>query len=146
MFRDKWTPPPRLRDREPAPLPTPPIRRSVYAPVEVSAAVPKEQRIEHEGYRRLVAAMPCKACRREGYSQAAHVPTDGKGIKHDDRLTFALCCTRPGVTGCHVEYDQYRMFPSDKAREIGRQWAAETRAEIEAAGLWPQNLPRWGDA
>lgn len=136
---------PKLRDREPgtiAPLSKPPN----YAGGVTGRSIAKDAPIEHEGYRRLVAALPCKACRREGYSQAAHVPPDGKGIKHDDRLTFPLCCTRLGVTGCHVDFDQYRMFPSDKAREIGRQWAAETRAEIEAAGQWPQNLERWSDA
>ena len=77
-----------------------PVVSGVYAPVGVSAARPKQNAIEHEGYRRLVAAMPCKACGIEGYSQAAHVPPDGRGIKQDDREIFALCCTRSGINGC----------------------------------------------
>lgn len=146
-FAAPWTPPPRMRDREPPPAPTVrPIARSVYAPVTVSAARPKQNAIEHEGYRRLVAAMPCKACGIEGYSQAAHVPPDGKGIKQDDRLTFALCCVRPGIPGCHQDFDQYRMFSSAEARIVGRMWAAETRQSIEAAGTWPANLPKWTEA
>ena len=28
----------------------------------------------------------------------------------------------------------------------GKQWAAETRAEIEAAGEWPKRLPKWEPA
>lgn len=51
--------------------------------------------------------------------------------------------TRPGVTGCHVEYDQWRMFPRAMAVEVGMRWAMETQAEIEADGTWPARLPRW---
>lgn len=91
--------------------------------------VPKENLVRSEPYRRLVASLPCRACGLEGYSQAAHVPTDGKGMKASDDEIFPLCCTRPGVVGCHTEYDQYRMFPdSQETRRVGRQWAAETRA------------------
>jgi len=105
-------------------------------------ARPKQALTRSEPYRRLVAAMPCRACRVEGYSQAAHAHQGGKGIKADDRETFALCCTRAGIPGCHADFDQYRMFPKEQARIMGAAWAADTRKAIAAAGMWPKNLPR----
>jgi len=105
-------------------------------------ACPKQDVVRSEPYRRLVAVKPCKACGIQGYGQAAHVPPDGKGIKQDDRETFSLCCTRPGMTGCHVEFDQYRMFSHELAVTVGRAWAADTRRQIIAEGNWPKDLPR----
>ncbi|MFN5350005.1 MAG: hypothetical protein ACK5A0_10770 [Polaromonas sp.] len=105
-------------------------------------AQPKTEAVRSEAYRRLVAAMPCKACHIEGYSQAAHLPPDAKGAKQDDRLIFPLCCTRPGITGCHVDYDRYRMHPHELAIAIGLAWAMATMQEIIAAGDWPKNLPK----
>lgn len=134
--RPVYTPPP------PAPL-RPATRRASYAGTVTLRLVPKDEPVRSEPYRRLVAARPCIACGIHGYSQAAHVPPDGKGIKQDDRLTFPLCATRPGVTGCHVEFDQWRMFPRADAVAMGLRWAADTRAEIEAEGTWPARLPRW---
>ena len=96
-----------------------------------------------EPYRRIVAAMPCKACGIQGYSQAAHLPPDGKGVKQDDRLIFALCCARVGIAGCHADYDQYRMFTREVAMTVGMAWAMDTMRAIEAAGAWPENLPAW---
>lgn len=104
---------------------------------------PKQNAIRSESYRRLVAALPCKACHIQGYSQAAHVPPDGRGLKQDDRLIFPLCCTRPGILGCHVEFDQFKMYPREQAVFVGMTWAAETRREIEDSGEWPKKLPRW---
>lgn len=128
---------------ERAPLPAPrPVRR--VATTRISDAVlasPKEDPVRSEAYRRLVAAMHCKACGIQGYSQAAHLPTTGKGIKQDDRLIFALCCTRVGVPGCHQDFDQYRMFTRPIAMTVGAAWAADTRRQITAAGLWPKGLP-----
>lgn len=101
----------------------------------------KDDAIRCEPYRRLVAAMPCKACGIQGYSQAAHLPPEGKGIKQDDRLIFALCCARVGIRGCHADYDQYRMFTRLIAMTVGLAWAADTRRQIIAAGQWPAKLP-----
>lgn len=105
-------------------------------------AFPKEDAVRSEEYRRLVATLPCKHCGIVGYSQAAHLPPDGKGIKQDDRLIFPLCCTRVGITGCHVDYDQYRLFARPVAIEVGLAWAADTRRQVIAMGLWPANLTR----
>lgn len=147
-FAAPWTPPPRMRDREPPPAPTVrPLVRGVYAPVKVSAARPKQNAIEHEGYRRLVAAMPCKVCGIAGISQAAHPNTGkGQGIKTDDRECFPLCCDQPGRAGCHPKFDQGALFTKAVRRELEPVWGADTRRAIEAAGLWPANLPKWTEA
>jgi hypothetical protein len=106
-------------------------------------ARPKQNAVRSEAYRRLVASMPCKACGIQDYSQAAHTHQGGKGIKADDRDTFALCCPREGVEGCHADFDQYRMFPKHTARIVGAAWAADTRRAIKAAGKWPAKLPKF---
>lgn len=137
----------KLKPRPDRPGPVAPPRpvRAV-APTVISTLVlaqPKEDVVRSEPYRRLVAAMPCKACGIQGYSQAAHLPPDGKGMKQDDRLIFALCCARVGIAGCHADYDQYRMFTRPVAMTVGAAWAADTRRQIIAAGLWPKNLPNY---
>lgn len=110
-------------------------------------AHPKENAVQSEPYRRLVAARPCINCNVHGFSQAAHPPPTGKGRKEDDRLTFSLCCTRPGVTGCHVEFDQRRLIPPAKMRTQAAKWGKETRAAIRAEGAWPKRLAQYpGDA
>lgn len=110
-------------------------------------ALPKERVIRHEGYRRLVAAMPCKNCGTIGYGQAAH-PNAGKGmsLKTDDRLCFSLCCDRPGVRGCHGAFDQGAAFSKEGRRLIEQAWGADTRRQIIAAGDWPADLPLWSES
>lgn len=111
-----------------------------------AAPIPKEDALESEPYRRLVAARPCKACGKVGRSQHAHLNEGkGKGLKLDDRRAMPLCCDEPGREGCHPQFDQYRLVLGGRAAHIalGRRWADETRAEILAAGQWPKNLPRW---
>ena len=102
---------------------------------------PKENAIRSEPYRRLVAAMPCKECGIRDYSQAAHPPPNGKAIKQNDLDCFPLCCTRPGVEGCHPKFDQYKLYSREEADEKAAEWGRETRAEIIAQGLWPKRLP-----
>lgn len=121
-------------------------RRGVVAMVEASpiAQAPKENALSSEAYRRLVAALPCANCRRVGRSQHAH-ENEGKGksLKLDDRRAMPLCCDEPGREGCHVQFDQYRLLPGGREAHVaqGRIWAAQTRAEIFARGLWPKRLP-----
>lgn len=101
---------------------------------------PKENAVRSEPYRRLVAALPCIKCGIHDYSQAAHPPPTGKGIKTPDTDCFPLCCVRPGNTGCHYLFDQNMMMPRDQMRETARMWAAATRLMILASGKWPKNL------
>lgn len=142
-----------FKRKPPAPYAKPERIPVVYArltvPVNMArisqdvTSIPKESSVRSEEYRRLVAALPCKHCQIQGFSQAAHVPPDGKGIKQDDRQIFALCCDRPGAQGCHPKFDQYKLFPHAVAMEIATAWAADTRRQIEARGDWPANLPKW---
>ena len=117
-----------------------------FAPVvrcdDMQQQQPKEKPVRSKAYRELVAAMPCKACGIQGYSQAAHLPPDGKGIKQDDRMIFALCCARVGITGCHADYDQYRMFSHEVAMTVGMAWAVDTQRQIDAEGKWPKSIDR----
>lgn len=106
-----------------------------------AAQVRKAAPVRNEAYRRAVASLPCIACGIQGYSQAAHLPPEAKGMKQSDLLTFPLCCARVGIPGCHQDYDQYRLFPRAAAMTVGRAWAADTQRRIHAMGLWPKNLP-----
>ena len=106
-----------------------------------AAPIPKAAPVRSEAYRRAVASLPCIACGIQGYSQAAHLPPEAKGMKQSDLLTFPLCCTRVGIAGCHQDYDQYRLFPRAAAMAVGRAWAADTQRRILAMGLWPKALP-----
>ena len=112
-------------------------------PVAIAPAAPitKDNPVRSEAYRRAVASLPCIACGIQGYSQAAHLPPEAKGMKQSDLLTFPLCCTRVGIPGCHQDYDQYRLFPRAAAMTVGRTWAADTQRRIQAMGMWPKNLP-----
>ena len=110
----------------------------------VAVPVEKSDPVRSEAYRRLVAAMPCKHCGVWGHSQAAHPNTGkGAGLKTDDRECFALCSDRPGVRGCHPQFDQGALFSKLTRRLIEVAWAADTRRAIQAAGTWPANLPEW---
>lgn len=112
-------------------------------------AQPKTEPARHEGYRRLVAALPCKHCGIAGFSQAAHPNTDkGAGTKTDDRLCFPLCTVHLGAggyleQGCHERFDQGALFSKAVRREIEPAWGADTRRQIEAMGQWPKGLPLW---
>lgn len=112
----------------------------------MSVPVPKVVPVEHEGYRRLVAALPCIACGVHGWSQCAH-PNTNKAMagKTDDRLTFPLCCDRIGARGCHSQFDQGVMLRKSVRREIEPIWGQRTRAKIRAAGAWPTDLPAWNE-
>ena len=105
-----------------------------------AAPITKAAPVRSEAYRRAVASLPCIACGIQGYSQAAHLPPEAKGLKQSDLLAFPLCCVRVGVPGCHQDYDQYRLFPRDAAMAVGRAWAADTQRRIQAMGLWPTGM------
>ncbi|UBB15441.1 hypothetical protein [Comamonas odontotermitis] len=116
-----------------------------YAQASTAATpVSKGAFLRHEGYRRLVASLPCIACKIVGYSQAAHANHGkGTGLKTDDRTCFPLCCDRPGVKGCHPKFDQYELYPRLAAAIVAEAWGADTRRKIEMQGKWPRDLPKW---
>ena len=115
------------------------------APVAVASApaepVTKADPVRSKPYLRAVASLPCIACGIQGYSQAAHLPPEAKGMKQSDLLAFPLCCVRVGVPGCHQDFDQYRIFPREAAMTVGRAWAADTQRRLKAMGLWPKGVP-----
>ena len=117
------------------------FRAPLPVAIEPAAPVTKDNPVRSQQYLRAVASLPCIACGIQGYSQAAHLPPEAKGMKQSDLLTFPLCCTRVGIAGCHQDYDQYRLFPREAAMTVGRAWAADTRRKVQAMGLWPKNLP-----
>ena len=107
--------------------------------------VPKTVTVDHKGYRRLVAALPCIRCLRIG-CQAAHPNTNkGAGYKTDDRLIFPLCADGPGRVGCHTLFDQRALYSKEVRRELEPKWGRLTREQIRSAGQWPTNLPAWAD-
>jgi len=128
---------------KPAPTPpvTPPTRWGNTGQVAaLLRPIPKQEPVRSEAYRRLVAQMPCIACKC-GPCQAAH-PNTGKGMamKTDDRLCFPLCLR------CHAAFDQGAMFSKAARREIEPAWGADTRRRIIANGQWPKNLQKLEDA
>ena len=124
-------PAPALNDKTPAAMkPIAKISARSVGSMAGSPPIHKALPVRDEGYRRKVAALPCIACGIEGYSQAAHVPPDAKGMKQSDHLVFPLCCTRPGINGCHVDFDQFRMFPKREAVAQGHIWAEQTAIQL----------------
>lgn len=111
-----------------------------------TAPVEKENPLRSEAYRRAVASLLCIHCGIEGYSQHAHENAGkGKGMKADDRCAMPLCCTRPGIEGCHAAFDSYRLLPGGREAHHaqGRAWAKQTRNRVKESGQWPKNLPLW---
>lgn len=108
---------------------------------DVAQAIPKENAVYSEPYRRLVAMLPCAFCGIAELSQAAHPPPTGKGMKEDDRECFPMCCTRPDTPGCHYLFDQHKLMPKSQMRAWAAAAAADTRDTIEGNGLWPKRLP-----
>lgn len=127
------------------PAPLRPLERACsYEGSTSGQPVDKENAVEHEGYRRLVAALPCAHCFVRGYSQAAHADQGkGAGIKTDDRTCYPACGPRPGVPGCHWLIGTSGAFPREARRAMEQEYAKRTRRAIQAAGLWPSNLPMW---
>ena len=122
-----------------------PIKAGVFASASGMAnPVPKTDPVRSEAYRRLVASLPCAHCGKENRSQHAHENEGkGKGVKLDDRRGMPLCADEPGQQGCHSLFDQYKLIEGGRQAHIklGRRYAAETRANIMGAGLWPSNVP-----
>lgn len=91
-----------------------------------------------ETHRRNVASLPCIKCGIEGHSQCAHANSHkfgkGRGIKSSDLATFPLCCTRPGIVGCHVEHDQYIGMTREEAADREPGYILSTLMTLAAMG------------
>lgn len=106
-------------------------RLCVTGPSVMREPVPKDEPVRDEEWRRLIATLPCSHCRIVGHSQAAHGPTLGKSIKASDADVFPLCCDRPGVVGCHYQFDHYQLCDAADRYRLAEKWAAEARAALE---------------
>lgn len=130
-LRSKAPPPRPARQWEgPAPAVTPP-RATLQrhdGKARMVVPVPKAQPLRDENYRLWVASLPCINCGIEGYTQAAHGPTLGKGIKADDRTCVPLCADRLGVQGCHSRADQYAEFHREARAAKFAQWAEQVQS------------------
>ena len=136
-FRKK--PPPRER-KYPTPM-APALRRSaVFARMDVPAAPPTEKEclLQHAGYMNLVRALPCAHCGAPPRSVFCHSDEGkGMGIKSDCRQGW------PGCHECHDAIGTRRIYPRNQRRALEAEMARQTRAQIEASGQWPKNLPKW---
>lgn len=121
-------------------------RKASYARADAANdPVIKDEAIRHEGYRRLVASLPCINCNKAGRSQHAHTNAGkAKGLKNDDRDAMPLCADEPGREGCHTKFDQYRLVPGGREAHValGEEWSRRTRDLINEVGLWPDGLPQ----
>jgi hypothetical protein len=83
---------------------------------------------------RRVVMLPCACCGIAGYSQAAHSNRyqDGKGasLKAHYLATFPLCCSRPGIPGCHVNHDQCIGMTREEADARTLIYIAETHRKL----------------
>ena len=111
------------------------------------AAIEKDGAVEHKGYQKLVAALPCSWCGIYGRSNHAHengiANGKGMGLKVDDRRAMPLCVDDMGKHGCHTTFDRYALIDGGKEAhaELGRILSARTRKIIRDAGGWPKGLP-----
>lgn len=92
--------------------------------------------IRNEWFRRAVAKLPCVACGIEECTQHAHSNLaehgKGRGLKSGDEAAMALCCTRPGENGCHVEHDQ--LINVEDAEAQTYKYIAQTYMALMDAG------------
>lgn len=129
-----------------------PVAKPLERPVRYAApanepvfAQPKEAVVEHEGYKRLVRQLPCAHCGIEGYTQFCHADEGkGMGIKTDCRRGWPGCGPHGDSAGCHHLIGSTGTFARKERRSLEDLYAAQTRAVIIAAGLWPTGLPMLG--
>lgn len=107
-----------------------PMAVAMQADARACVPVPKEPKpLRDDGYRRLVASLPCALCGIHGSSQCAHPNADkAKGRKACDLLTFPLC--HAGANGCHSAWDSYQVGGRhvQAFREV--EFATQTQAAL----------------
>lgn len=98
-------------------------------------AVPKDEPVRSENYRRYVAQQECFSCGVVGYSQCAH-PNNGKGLalKTDDLKAFPLCGPRPFTMGCHAMLDLGIEMTRDERRALESSYTARMQERAKRDG------------
>ena len=92
--------------------------------------IPKPSTFRSEKLRRAVADLPCQACGREGFTQAAHANMGkGMGIKVSDALVAALC------TKCHSELDSGGKMSKVARREFEAEMVLKTYVALIESGV-----------
>lgn len=91
--------------------------------------------------------LTCRHCKAKPlFPQFCH-RDQGKGlaIKTDVRLGWVGCGPDPKTSepGCHWLIGTSGTYSKAERRLMEDEYAASTRAEMEALGLWPKNLPKW---
>jgi hypothetical protein len=111
---------------------------SVAGPAQMTAALRKEQPLQHQGYMDAVRGLACHRCGRPPRSQFCH-SDEGKGaaIKSDCRLGW------PGCAECHHLVGSTGRLGKAGRREYEARAARTTRALVRALGAWPATLPAW---
>ena len=122
----------------PSAIPLSQRRNSVFARMDAPAAPqPKEDAPQHQGYMDAVRSLPCAHCGKPPRSEFCH-SDQGKGmaIKSDCRNGW------PGCHACHDAIGTRRIYDREQRRAIEAAMARQTRAQINALGLWPATLPQ----
>ena len=135
LSRKPYTKPPRSY---PSAIPESQRRNAVFARMTVPAAPQaKDAPIQHSGYMDAVRSLPCAHCGKGPRSVFCH-SDEGKGmaIKSDCRNGW------PGCHACHDAIGTQRIYDKEQRRAIEAAMARQTRAQINALGLWPATLPQ----
>jgi len=143
ISRKPWQPrPAKVWEGDSLPTPRAPALRIAETRATLVVPLPKEKPWRCEEYRRAVASLACMNCGIALDVQAAHPNTNkAKGMKADDSLCFPLCAVRFNAPGCHYLFDTHQLFPRSERAAVERKWAAQTKANIKAAGLWKKGWP-----
>lgn len=131
------------------PSPIPPehrrsdVRYATAADVAGVVAVPKDEPLRSESYRRYVALQECFGCGVHGWSQCAH-ENAGKGMaqKTCDSRTFPLCGARYGLLGCHQQYDIGIEMMRDEKRAMAAEYVEKMQARAKDDGWNLETLKR----
>lgn len=106
--------------------------------------IPKENAITSPAYQAAVRRLPCIRCGIQGFTQFCH-SDEGKGmaIKTDDRRGWPGCGPHGTEPGCHWYVGTSGNLKQSERRALEADYAARTRAMVEAKGEWPARLPKW---
>ncbi len=135
LSRKPYTRPPRSY---PSAIPEHLRRNAVFARMDVLAAPqPKEAPVQDKAYMDAVRSLPCAHCGKGPRSEFCHSDEGkGMGIKSDCRNGW------PGCLACHFSIGTRRIYDKERRRAIEAAMASQTRAQINALGLWPATLPQ----
>lgn len=116
--------------------------KTTKAEEKPEVALPKEAASQHGTYMAIVRRLNCRRCHvpppspKKGNEFCHSDEGKGAGLKTDVRRGWAGC------PRCHREVGEGKM-PRAEKRRLNDEYAASTRAEVEAKGLWPKSLPKW---